>query len=386
MSARGDLRKAPREFQVFVKPVSSQCNLGCSYCYYLEKHHLYPEKHTSRMSEELLEEYILQHIAASPDPMVRFSWHGGEPTLWGLDNFRRIVDLQGKHRSRQQTISNGIQTNGTCLNGDWCRFLSEEGFKVGLSLDGPQELHDRYRLTKDGKSTFEQVMRGFRLLQQHRIFPEILCVVNDVNVMYPLHVYRFFKEIGAGYITFLPLVERDSQAAEEAGERSVPAEAWGAFLTVIFDEWINRDIGRIKVQIFEEAARTAFDQEHSLCIFRPVCGDIPVLEHNGDLYSCDHFVNKRHRLGNITETPLVELLESPKQREFGRKKLAALPRYCRECEVRAMCHGGCPKNRFLKTPDGEEGLNYLCSGYKQFFNHCRPFVNEVAAEWKKTRI
>jgi len=302
----------------------------------------------------------------------------------GLDYFRKIIELQQKHQLPEQKIVNGLQTNGILLDDDWGRFLSAEGFMVGLSLDGPQELHDRYRKTKDQRSSFNQTLDGYKLLQKHNVSCDILCVVNDFNVMYPLQVYRFFKHIGANYISFLPLVERLTGRDDSVSSRSVPAEAWGGFLCVIFDEWVSRDIGRIKVQIFEEAARTAFEQEHSLCIFRPVCGDIPVVEHNGDFFSCDHFVDSEHRLGNIKKTPLVELLESPEQRAFGQAKLDALPHYCLECEVRAMCHGECPKNRFIKTPDGEAGLNYLCAGYKQFFMHCRPFVAEVAAEWKMT--
>ena len=375
--------KASRDFQVFAKPAASQCNLRCSYCYYLEKQHLYPERDSLRMADELLEEYIVQHIEASPEPMIRFSWHGGEPTILGLDYFRKIIGLQQKHQPPEQQIVNGLQTNGTLLDEDWSRFLSAEGFMVGLSLDGPQELHDRFRKTKDQRSTFNQTLAGYKLLQKHNISCDILCVVNDFNVMYPLQVYRFFKHIGANYISFLPLVERLTDRDDSVSSRSVPAEAWGGFLCVIFDEWVSRDIGRIKVQIFEEAARTAFEQERSLCIFRPVCGDIPVIEHNGDFFSCDHFVDSEHRLGNIKKTPLVELLESREQRAFGQAKWDALPQYCLECEVRAMCHGECPKNRFSKTPTGEAGLNYLCAGYKQFFTHCRPFVTKVAAEWKK---
>jgi len=229
-------------------------------------------------------------------------------------------------------------------------------------------------------------MRGYRLLQRHRVPTDILCVVNAHNVRYPLQVYRFFKQIDAQHITFLPMVKMQPDASGNVDPLSVPSEAWGAFLCSIFDEWRNRDIGRVKVQIFEEAARTAFDQEHSLCIFRPTCGDIPAVEHNGDFYSCDHYVDVEHRLGNIMETPLVELLESPAQRAFGRAKLEALPGYCMRCEVRAMCNGGCPKNRFLKTPDGEPGLNYLCAGYRRFFNHCWPFVSEVAALWRRQSL
>jgi uncharacterized protein len=375
--------EASREFQVFVKPIGSICNLDCHYCYYLEKEHLYPEGESFRMTNDILEEYITQHIDASPETVIRFSWHGGEPTVLGLDYFRKIVALQRKHQLPDRRIANGIQTNGTLLDEDWCRFLTAEGFAVGLSLDGPQEMHDRYRVTKDGKPTHERTMRGYELLQKHRVYTDILCVVNAHNVQFPLQVYRFFKQINAQYITFLPMVEAQPDAKGGVSHISVPAEDWGTFLCTIFDEWREQDIGQVKVQIFEEAARTAFNQEHSLCIFRPTCGDIPVVEHNGDFYSCDHYVDVEHRLGNIEVTPLVELLESPAQRAFGRAKLETLPRYCRECEVRAMCNGECPKNRFINTPDGELRLNYLCEGYRRFFNHCRPFVSEVAALWRR---
>jgi uncharacterized protein len=375
--------RASSGFQVFVKPIGSICNLGCSYCYYLDKEHLYPEGGSFRMPDEVLEEYVIQHIDASPEAVIRFSWHGGEPTLLGLDFFRRVVELQRRHRPPDRRIVNGIQTNGTLLDEDWCRFLAAEGFAVGLSLDGPRELHDRFRVTKDGGPTHERTMRGYELLQEHGVYTDVLCVVNSHNVRSPLQVYRFFKRIGARYISFLPMVEPDPEAEGGVDPMSVPPGAWGEFLCAVFDEWRDNDIGRVKVQVFEEATRTAFGQEHSLCIFRPTCGDIPVVEHNGDFYSCDHYVDEGHRLGNIAETPLVELLESPAQRGFGEAKLEDLPRYCRMCEVRDMCNGECPKNRFTETPDGEPGLNYLCEGYRRFFNHCRPFVSEVAALWKR---
>jgi len=377
------MAKASREFQVFVKPIGSICNLDCHYCYYLEKERLYPEGEKFQMRYEVLEEYIIQHIDASPEAVIRFSWHGGEPTVLGLDYFRKVVELQRKHLPPGKSIVNGVQTNGTLLDEEWCRFFAGEGFAVGLSLDGPPELHDRFRVTKDQRATHEQTMRGYELLQKHRVNTDILCVVNSQNVQFPLHVYRFFRQIKAQYISFLPMVEPQPDPNEGVCHLTVPAEAWGKFLCTIFDEWRDNDIGKVKVQIFEEAVRTAFNQEHSLCIFRPTCGDIPVVEHNGDFYSCDHYVDVEHRLGNITETPLVELLESPAQREFGEAKMDALPRYCRECEVRSMCNGECPKNRFITTPDGELGLNYLCEGYKRFFTHCQPFVSEVAARWRR---
>jgi uncharacterized protein len=375
--------KASREFQVFAKPVGSICNLECHYCYYLKRENLYPKGESFRMPDDILEEYIIQHIDASPGSVVNFSWHGGEPTILGLDYFRKIVALQRKHQPPNRRIVNGIQTNGTLLDEDWCRFLAAEGFVVGLSLDGPQEMHDRYRVTKGQDPTYKQAMRAHRLLQQHRIPCDILCVVHAQNVQHPTQVYRFFKQIKAQHMEFLPLVE--PQPDEEGGvsHRTVQAEALGNFLCTIFDEWMCQDIERVKVQIFEEVARTVFGQEHALCIFRKTCGDVPVIEHNGDFFSCDHFVDTEHRLGNIRETPLVDLIESPAQRAFGQAKLDTLPRYCRACEVRDMCHGGCPKDRVLHTPDGEAGLNYLCAGLKRFFTHCQPFVAELSALWRR---
>jgi uncharacterized protein len=379
------MAKVSREFQVFVKPAGARCNLGCQYCYYLEKQGLYPPEKSFRMPDDLLEEYIVQHIRACGEPVIRFSWHGGEPTLPGLDYFRRIVSLQHKHQPADRQIVNGLQTNGTLLDEDWCRFLAAEGFAVGISLDGPPQMHDRYRRTKDGRPVHEQVMRGYQLLQRHQVACEILCVVGAHNVEFPSEVYGFFRELEAAYLSFLPLVERRPEVEGGVSERTVPAEAWGDFLCTVFDEWVARDIGRVKVQLFEEAVRPAFGQEHTLCIFKEVCGGVPVVEHNGDFYSCDHFVDSEHRLGNIRQTPLAKLLDSPAQQAFGHAKRDTLPRCCQVCEVRAMCNGECPKNRFLQTPDGEPGLNYLCAGYKRFFTHCQPFVAEVAALWHRTQ-
>jgi uncharacterized protein len=370
--------KASQEFQIFVKPAGATCNLDCHYCYYLQKELLYHGTESFHMPGDLLEEYIVQQIEISPEPVINFFWHGGEPTLLGLDYFRQIVELQRKYQRQGKRITNSIQTNGVLLNEEWCRFFAAESFAVGLSLDGPQALHDRYRVTKSQKPTHKQVMQGYRLLRQHKIPVDILCVVHAQNVQYPLQVYRFFKEIKAQYLSFIPLVELQPSAESWVSPRTTPADAFGIFLCTIFDEWVRQDIGRILVQIFEEAARPAYGQDHSLCIFRTTCGDVPVLEHNGDLYSCDHFVTPEHRLGNIRETPLLALLESPVQRAFGQAKLDKLPRYCRECEVRAMCNGGCPKDRILHTAEGEAGLNYLCVGYKHFFTHARPYVARLA--------
>ena len=298
-----EMVKASREFQVFTKPIGSLCNLGCHYCYYLKKEGLYPAGESFRMPDALLEKYIIQHIEAAPGTTINFSWHGGEPTLLGLDYFRKIRALQRKHLPPNRSIFNGMQTNGTLLDEDWGRFLAAEDFTVGLSLDGPQEMHDQHRVFKGEKATHAQVMRGYRILQEHGIPCDLLCVVHAQNVRYPTQVYRFFKQIKAQYMTFLPLIEPEPNTEQGVSPRTVPAESWGDFLCTIFDEWKAEDIGRIKVQIFEETARTAFGQEHALCIFRKTCGDIPVIEHNGDFFSCDHFVNPEYRLGNIQRDP-----------------------------------------------------------------------------------
>jgi uncharacterized protein len=276
-----------------------------------------------------------------------------------------------------------MQTNGVLIDEDWGRFLAEEGFSVGLSLDGPAELHDRYRTTRDGRPTHERALRGFEVLRKHNVARDILCVVQADNVRDPGGVYGFFKWIGAAHVSFLPLVVRRPDLPVGVSPETVAAEDWGEFLCAVFDEWSAVDIGRIKVQVFEEAARTAFGQPHSLCLFRPVCGCIPVVELDGDVFPCDHFVEAGRRLGNIRETPLAELIDGQALRTFGQAKAETLPRTCRECPVLDMCHGECPKNRFRPAPDGEPGLNYLCEGYRRFFLHCRPFVTAVAAEWHR---
>jgi len=373
------MAKASRPYQIFAKPTGSLCNLHCDYCYYLGKQGLYPDESSFRMPDDLLEEYIRQHIETCPESVVRFSWHGGEPTLLGLNYFHKIVHLQRKHRPAGRHIINGIQTNGTLIDEEWARFLAEERFAVGISLDGPQELHDTYRLTRGREPTFARAMRGYEVLHKHGIACDILCVVHAINVRQPTEVYRFFKSIQAAYIGLLPLVEKNQDAEGKGTSRSAPAEDFGEFLCAVFEEWIRQDIGKVKIQIFEEAAGTALGQEHTLCIFKKTCGDVPVIEHNGDFFSCDHFVDREHFLGNIRETRLVDLIESPTQRAFGQAKWDTLPRYCLQCEVLDLCNGGCPKDRILRTPEGEEGLNYLCAGFKRFFSHCRPFLNELSA-------
>ena len=371
-----------REFQIFAKPCGAVCNLDCRYCYYLEKQHLYPDLQPFRMDEGVLENFIIQQMGMPSGETIRFSWHGGEPTTLGLDYFRQIVSLQSRHTPPGKSVVNGLVTNGTLLDENWCAFLAAEGFAVGLSLDGPAELHDKYRVSKGDKPTHGQVMSGFELLKRYRVPCDILCVVHDHNVRAPRQVYEFFKEIGATYVGFLPVVERWDGQPGAVGPHTVPTEEYGSFLCTIFDEWVRHDIGRILVQIFDEAARPVRGLEHALCIFRETCGDIPALEYNGDLYSCDHFVEKEHLLGNIRDNGLSEMLYSPAHETFGNHKRDSLPRYCLECDVLPMCNGGCPKDRFIETPDGEPGLNYLCAGFKKFFSHCRPMFEKLVPLWK----
>lgn len=369
---------ASREFGVFVKPIGSACNLNCRYCYYLKTGALYAGDETLRMPDDLLERYIQQHLQACPTPTVFFAWHGGEPTLLGVDYFRRVVALQRRHCPPGRKIVNGIQTNGTLLDEEWCRFFQQQGFTVGLSLDGPQALHDAYRLSRVGQPTHARVMRSWRLLQHYGVPCDILCVVHDLNVRQPLAVYRFLRQIGADYIQFLPLVARDADGG--VAPASVSAEAYGEFLCTVFQEWLAHDVRRIGVQAFEEAAKPLLGLEHALCHFRETCGEVGVLEHNGDYYACDHFVTPAHRIGNLRERSLQSLVDDPAQRAFGRRKWETLPRYCHDCNVLDMCNGGCPKDRFLCTPDGEEGLNYLCAGFKRFFAFCRSYLQRLALQ------
>jgi len=376
------MEKVNREFQIFAKPVGALCNLRCKYCYYLDKKSLYSGEESLIMNDDILEKYIIQHIEATTEETIFFSWHGGEPLMAGIEFFKKAVSIQKKHKPSGRTILNGVQTNGTLIDWTWASFLAEEKFVVGISIDGPGDLHNRYRVAPGGGPTLSKVLRGYDILQRSRIRSEILCVVNSHNVRFPLVIYNFFKELGAKYITFLPLVEKRQGTKSGVSRASVPSQEFGRFLISVFDEWIERDIGGIKIQIFEEAARTAFNQEHTLCIFRENCGGVPVVELNGDFYSCDHFVNRDNFIGNITKGSVAAFLDSDRQKEFGRIKSRSLPRYCIECEVRPMCNGECPKNRFITAPDGEPGLNYLCSGYKAFFSHCRPFVEAIASAWK----
>ncbi|MCU0460957.1 MAG: anaerobic sulfatase maturase [Bacteroidales bacterium] len=369
------------DFQIFVKPVGAACNLACRYCYYLGKKDLYRSAGTLKMSGDILEKYIKQHIDASYDDPVFFSWHGGEPLLAGIDFYKKAVALQKKYLPSGRAAVNGIQTNGTLLNDEWGHFLKLENFITGISIDGPADLHDKHRLTPAGQKTFEKVLKGYKVLRKHEITTEILCVLSSDNSPYPSEVYNFFRSIGAIYLTFLPLVERDYSKTSGVTDASVSPDKYGQFLSSVFDEWIMQDIGKIKIQIFEEALRAAFNQEHTLCIFKVDCGGVPVIEHNGDFYSCDHFVDREHFIGNINRSSLEDLLASQGQKAFGLAKSKTLPRYCVDCDVLSMCNGECPKNRFITTPGGEPGLNYLCAGYKLFFNHCKPFIEALREIW-----
>ena len=355
------------DFQVFAKPIGDLCNMACHYCYYSSKGAV--SDSAQRMPDDILETYICQHIQAHPGPVVRFSWHGGEPTLLGIDFFKKAVDFQKKYPPAGVLIQNGIQTNGTLLDETWCRFFKKEGFSVGLSLDGPEHLHNIYRTTKSGKGTHSRVMLGQQLLQKNQIPYDILCVVHHHNVDHPLDVYRFFKKIGAVYIGFLPVVNSLMD--------SVDPEKYGAFLNSIFDEWKAHDIGRIKVQMFEEVSAKAMGQDHALCIFRRTCGEIPVVETNGDVYLCDHFVRPAFKLGNLNTTPLGKLMNLKTMREFGKSKETYLASQCKSCEVLAFCNGGCPKDRVQNISGSTIKLNHLCRGYKHFFNHCLPFVEQL---------
>ncbi len=369
-------KNAPSYFHVLSKPSGATCNLDCTYCFFLSKEKLYPNSRF-RMSDETLETYIRQLLESQRAPEVTIAWQGGEPTLMGLDFFNRAVELVHTYARPGINIQHTMQTNGILLNDAWCRFFNEHHFLIGLSLDGPQAMHDTYRVDKGGAPTFQKVMRAARLLQEHKVEFNILTTVNAANADHPLEVYRFLRdEVSTQFIQFIPIVERINEQGEigfqegnQVSERSVKPEQWGAFLITIFDEWVRHDVGTVFVQMFDAALASWYGAPPALCIFAETCGNALALEHNGDLYSCDHFVEPKYLLGNIKQQHMIELVASEKQRQFGLHKRDSLPRYCRECEVRFACHGECPKNRFIETPDGEPGLNYLCAGYKAFFTH-----------------
>lgn len=393
-----------RPFHILSKPIGPICNLDCHYCFYLDRESLFPKHRKAsdfRMSEQTLEEYIRQYIQFQPGRDVPFAWQGGEPTLLGLEYFRQVVELQKRHAVQGKRIHNALQTNGTLLNDEWCKFLAEEKFLVGLSIDGPKELHDRYRVTRGGKPTFEQVWRGMNLLKQHHVAFNTLTVVHRELAHHPLEVYEFLHEHGSPFIQFIPLVERDAAARlkpqSQPGRLTVlqyepTVEPWtvepiqfGRFLCEIFDRWVRHDVGRTAVQTFDVQIGIWSGQGSTLCVFSETCGRAMAIEHSGDLYSCDHFVSPDYHLGNIHESSLTEMVESPKQRKFGIDKRSTLPKYCQRCEVRFACNGECPKNRFILTPDGEPGLNYLCAGYKLFLTHIRPYMQTFAVLLRQSK-
>jgi uncharacterized protein len=378
-------------FHLLVKPTGAVCNLDCQYCFFLSKEVLYPNSQF-RMTDDLLKIYIRQILDAQPTPEVSLNWQGGEPTLMGLDFFKHSVEYTEKYKKPGQKLLYTIQTNGTKIDNEWASFLKQNNFLVGLSLDGPKYLHDVYRLNKGGQGSFDQVMRGREFLKVHDVDVNILCTVNAANGDHPVEVYHFFcDELNEQYIQFIPIVERATvetlalanqgwsehpgndrplytQNGDLVTKRSVKPDQFGRFLTSIFDEWIKSDVGKVFVQSFDVALANWLGQP-SLCIFQRTCGESLVLEHNGDLYSCDHFVEPAYLLGNIKKTHMIDLVASDQQHQFGQAKFDLLPQYCRECEVLFACYGECPRNRFIHTPKGEPGLNYLCAGYKQFFNH-----------------
>jgi len=357
------LASVPPRFHVLAKPTGAICNLDCSYCFFLDKEMLYPGSRF-RMTDEILESYIRQLIEGHKSNQVTIAWQGGEPTIMGVDFYRRAMAFADKYKRAGMTFENTMQTNGTLLDDEWCEFFKEHNYLIGLSIDGPRHLHDVNRVDKGGHPTFDKVIRGLRLLQKHGVDYNILTTVNAQNGDHPGEVYRFLRdEVGTTWMQFIPVVDREDPL------HSVGAEQFGRFLIGVFDEWVQHDVGSVFVQTFEAAARMWMGMGSSMCVFEKTCGNGPALEHNGDLYSCDHFVEPEYLLGNIAERPIVDLLAGDFQRQFGLDKFETLPQYCLDCDVRFACNGECPKNRFIETPDGEPGLNYLCAGYKAFFHH-----------------
>lgn len=381
-----------RPLYIMTKPVGAICNLACDYCYYLEKSKLYQESPKHIMSDELLEKFIKEYIESQTMPQVLFTWHGGETLMRPLSFYQKAMELQRKY-ARGRTIDNCIQTNGTLLNDEWCRFFHDNNWLVGVSIDGPQEFHDEYRKNKQGKPSFMKVMQGINLLNKHRVEWNALAVVNDFNADYPLDFYHFFKEIGCRYIQFTPIVERifrhdDGRhlAAVEEGDNekladfSVTPEQWGNFFCTIFDEWVKNDVGEYFIQLFDATLANWVGEQPGVCSLAKTCGHAGVMEFNGDVYSCDHFVFPQYKLGNIYSKTLVEMMYSDKQQQFGRNKFDSLPSQCKECQYLFACNGECPKNRFCKTASGEPGLNYLCKGYYQYFDHVAPYMDFMKKE------
>ena len=377
---------------VMLKPAGAHCNLACKYCYYLGKNNLYQNSHRHLMSDEMLEQFTREYIEAQTMPQVLFTWHGGEPLMRSIDFYKKALALQKKYAHGKQ-IDNVIQTNGTLLTDEWCEFFAQNHWLVGISIDGPQEYHDHYRVTPDGKPSWEKVMQGISLLKKHRVEWNAMAVVNAYNAEHPLEFYHFFRDNGCQYLQFTPIVERLTEhedgrtLASLADDREIPLadasvtpQQWGNFLCTIFDDWVRHDVGKTFVEIFDCTLANWMGVLPGICAYSKECGHAGVMEHNGDVYSCDHFVFPEYKLGNIREQSLIDMLYGEKQQAFSRLKHTSLPRQCKECDMEFACHGECPKNRFEKDKYGEPGLNYLCQGYYQYYTHVAPYMDFMKRE------
>ena len=377
---------------VMLKPAGAHCNLACKYCYYLEKNKLYPTAQRHLMSDEMLEQFTREYIEAQTMNQVLFTWHGGEPLLRSIDFYRKALSLQQKYAGGRH-IDNVIQTHGTLLTDEWCEFFAQNHWLVGISIDGPQPDHDHYRLTAAGKPSWQKVMQGIKLLKKHGVEWNAMAVVNAYNVNHPLEFYRFFKENGCQFLQFTPIVERLTRHEDgrtlasladkdeiSLSEASVAPEQWGYFLCAIFDEWVRKDVGKIFVEIFDCTLANWMGVSPGICAYSKECGHAGVMEHNGDVYSCDHFVFPEYKLGNIRDQSLIDMLYGEQQQEFSRLKHSSLPRQCKECDMEFACHGECPKNRFMKDKYGDSGLNYLCPGYYHYYQHVAPYMDYMKQE------
>ena len=377
---------------VMLKPAGAHCNLACKYCYYLEKNNLYQNSHRHLMSDDMLEQFTREYIEAQTMPQVLFTWHGGEPLMRSIDFYKKALALQKKYAHGKQ-IDNVIQTNGTLLTDEWCEFFAKNHWLVGISIDGPQEYHDHYRVTPAGKPSWEKVMQGIQLLKKHRVEWNAMAVVNAYNAEHPLEFYHFFRDNGCQYLQFTPIVERLTEhedgrtLASLADDREIPLadasvtpQQWGNFLCTIFDDWVRHDVGKMFVEIFDCTLANWMGVLPGICAYSKECGHAGVMEHNGDVYSCDHFVFPEYKLGNIREQSLIDMLYGEKQQAFNRLKHTSLPRQCKECDMEFACHGECPKNRFEKDKYGEPGLNYLCQGYYQYYTHVAPYMDFMKRE------
>ena len=382
---------------VMLKPAGAHCNLACKYCYYLEKNNLYDKSHRHIMSDEMLEQFTREYIEAQTMPQVLFTWHGGEPLVRSIDFYKKALTLQKKY-ARGRRIDNVIQTNGTMLTDEWCEFFAQNNWLVGISIDGPQEYHDHYRLTTTGNPSWQKVIHGIELLKKHHVEWNAMAVVNAYNADHPLEFYHFFKDNGCQYLQFTPIVERLTKhqdgrtLASLADDKEIPLadfsvtpEQWGSFLCAIFDEWVRNDVGKMFVEIFDCTLANWMGVLPGICAYSKNCGHAGVMEHNGDVYSCDHFVFPEYKLGNIRDHTLIEMLYGDKQHAFSRLKHTSLPRQCKECDMEFACHGECPKNRFEKDKYGEPGLNYLCKGYYQYYSHVAPYMDFMKRELQAQR-